>query len=190
MKLAVDSKDLWKLLNPCPTVLITARHEDRNQVCAVAWCMPLDFDPPKAVLVLASGQATTEAARASGELVINVPGAGMAEKVLAAGRTSGRKRDKFRDFDLRTCPSKHVKAPSLLECLANIDCRILEQGTPVGEALRESYDVVLVEMLGGCADERYFQGRWLIENGARLLHHLGEDGFAVSETCLKAGAIF
>lgn len=190
MKRAVPKKDLWKVLNPCPTVLVTARHGGRNQVCAVAWCMPLDFNPPKAVLILASGQATTEAVRASGEAVINVPGAEMAEKVLAAGRTSGKERDKFRDFGFTTFASPNVAAPCLAECLANLDCRVLEKGTSIGDRLRDQYDLVLVEIVGGCAEEGLFDGQWRLDKGVRLLHHLGAEGFAVSEGFLNPKKIF
>lgn len=190
MKRIVPLKDAWKVLNPCPTVLVSAAGKKWPQVCAVAWCMPLDFNPPKALLVLAAGQATADAATAAGELVINVPGADIVDKVLAVGRTSGKERNKFRDFGLRVARSRRVKAPGVADCLANLECRILERKTTLGRALRKKYDTVIVEILECRAESGAFDGRWLLEKNVRLLHHLGSEGFEVSGGIVKPKKIF
>lgn len=188
MKKPVLEKNISRILNPCPTVIVSARHKGKDEMCAVAWCMPADFVPAKVILVLAAGQATTKAVLGAGELVINVPGAELADKVLAVGQSSGKDRDKFRDFKLSRLPSRKVNSPGVKECLANLECRVLEQRTRLGRELRAKYDVILVEVLAARAESKAFTDRWLLENGVKLLHHLGSAGFEISGGLLTATA--
>lgn len=187
MKIDVAPRLIPRLLNPCPTVLVSAAFpagmeawRARPQVCAAAWCMPLDYKPPKAALVLAAGQATHEAAAATGELVLNVPGAEIRDAVLKAGRTTGREVDKWAAYGLTPLPSTAIAAPGVAECLAHLECRILERETDLGRGLAEGYDLYLLEIVAARASEEAFTDRWLVDRGVRLLHHLGTDGFEVS----------
>lgn len=185
-KVLIPLADAWRVLNPCPTVLVTSREKRRNHVAAVAWCMPLDFDPPRAVLVLAEGHATADTALRTGELVINVPPAEMAGTVLACGSSSGRAVDKFKAYGLTPLRSRKVKPPGIAECLASLECKVLDRITTFGRHLRGKYDLVAVEIVSARVDKGSFDRRWLLENGVRLLHHLGSDGFEVSGRLLRA----
>lgn len=187
MKNDVAPRFIPRLLNPCPTVLVSAAFpegaagwKERPQVCAAAWCMPLDYKPPRAALVLAAGQATHEAVAATGELVLNVPGAEIRDAVLAAGRSTGREVDKWTAFGLTPLPSTVIAAPGVAECLAHLECRVLERETALGRGLAEGYDLYLLEIVAARANEGAFADRWLVDRGVRLLHHLGTDGFEVS----------
>ena len=64
------------------------------------------------------------------EFVIAVPGDGLEEEALRCGRTSGRDGDKFAANRLTPVPSVHVRAPSLLECSINVECRIYTRVAP------------------------------------------------------------
>lgn len=187
MKIPVPPRFIPRLLNPCPTVLVSAAFpagEDgwraRPQVCAAAWCMPLDYKPPKAALVLAAGQATHEAVAATGELVLNVPGADLRDAVLKAGRTTGREIDKWTEYGLTPLPSTILAAPGVAECLAHLECRVLERDTPLGKGLADGYDLYLLEVVAARVEDGAFEERWLVDRGVQLLHHLGTDGFEVS----------
>ena len=63
----------YRLLNHGPTVLVSSAAGARRNVMAAAWCMPLDFDPPKIVVVIDKSTFTRELISASGEFAINVP---------------------------------------------------------------------------------------------------------------------
>lgn len=183
---SVPLRDAWRLLNPCPTVLITSSGRvkgtpaGRIHLCAAAWCMPLDFSPPKAVIVLASGQATTAAVLAAGELVINIPGSDLAAEVIAAGQTSGFKVDKFAALGFTQLKSRKIKTPGISECLAHLECRVLEQKSSLGKSMRKSYDLIPLEILHARVNPGCFKKRWLFEKGFRLLHHLGSEGFVAT----------
>jgi flavin reductase (DIM6/NTAB) family NADH-FMN oxidoreductase RutF len=185
-KVTVPAKDRWRLLNPCPTVLVSAigratgAPADRLHLCAAAWCMPLDFAPHKAILILAARQATTEAVLDSGELVLNVPGAELSRAVLKAGSWTGHKVDKIARLGLTPLPSRVVNAPGVAECLAHLECRVLEHKTAFGRKLRDRFDLIPLEVVDARVNRGLFRKRWLLETGVRLLHHLGSEGFSVT----------
>ena len=64
------------------------------------------------------------------EFVIAVPDDTLKEAVRFCGTQSGRDRDKFAATGLTPTPSVHVKAPSVLECPVNIECRIYTRVAP------------------------------------------------------------
>jgi flavin reductase (DIM6/NTAB) family NADH-FMN oxidoreductase RutF len=45
------AKSADRLLNHGPTTLVTFEHAGVRNVMAASWAMPLDFDPPKVLLV-------------------------------------------------------------------------------------------------------------------------------------------
>jgi flavin reductase (DIM6/NTAB) family NADH-FMN oxidoreductase RutF len=49
---AVDLAKSYRLLNHGPTVLVSSAHDGQQNVMAAAWAMPLDFDPPKVLVVV------------------------------------------------------------------------------------------------------------------------------------------
>jgi len=50
----VDLSRATQLLNHDPVTLITSAHGGRSNVMAASWAMPLDFNPPKVVVVVDS----------------------------------------------------------------------------------------------------------------------------------------
>ncbi len=51
----VDLARATRLLNHGPVTLITSAHDGRSNVMAASWAMPLDFVPPKLVVVIDAG---------------------------------------------------------------------------------------------------------------------------------------
>jgi len=58
------------------------------------------------------------------EFVIALPDDSLGKAAEQCGTLSGRDIDKFKVFGLTPIKSKYVKAPSILECPINIECRI------------------------------------------------------------------
>jgi flavin reductase (DIM6/NTAB) family NADH-FMN oxidoreductase RutF len=50
----------------------------------------------------------------------------MLDKVIGVGTCSGADTDKFEKFKLTPVKAKHVKAPLIKECLANIECHVID----------------------------------------------------------------
>lgn len=185
---------IYRLLGPCPLVMVSARAKGaeakkapgRLRLCTVAWCMPLDYDPPKAAIVMGADHATTKAAISSGELVLNVPTAELADQVFGVGSRSSLKVDKCSRFGLTPLPSKVVAAEGIAECAAVLECRILEGKSSMGRRLRKQFDLLLLEIVHARADRKLFSSRWKPERGASLLSHLGGDLFGTARAVLRA----
>ena len=64
------------------------------------------------------------------EFVIAVPDDTLSEAVLLCGTRSGRDLDKFQAARLAPVPSMQVRAPSILECPLNIECRVYTRVSP------------------------------------------------------------
>src|SRR3569833_3049084 len=74
-----------QLLNHGPVTIITSTHEGRSNVMAASWAMPLDFDPPKVVVVVDSRTQTRQLIEASGVFGLQLPSRKFAAQTLAVG---------------------------------------------------------------------------------------------------------
>ncbi|MBV8634286.1 MAG: flavin reductase, partial [Burkholderiaceae bacterium] len=72
-RLPVELEKSYRLLNHGPTVLVSSSSGGRQNVMAAAWSMPLDFSPPKVVVVIDRNTLTRELVEGSGEFVLNIP---------------------------------------------------------------------------------------------------------------------
>ena len=64
------------------------------------------------------------------EFVIAVPDDDLRAAADLCGTESGRDLDKFKAAKLTSVPSVHVKAPSILECPINVECRVYTRVAP------------------------------------------------------------
>ncbi len=64
------------------------------------------------------------------EFVIAIPDDTLRDAAALCGSRSGRDLDKFRAAGLTPVPSVHVRAPSILECPINVECRIYTRVVP------------------------------------------------------------
>ena len=64
------------------------------------------------------------------EFVIAVPDDTLGDIAGICGTLSGRDVDKFKVCGLTPVTSKYIKAPSILECPINVECRIYTKVTP------------------------------------------------------------
>ena len=95
MRTAVPLAKSYRLLNHGPTTLVTTAHNGQRNVMAAAWVMPLDFDPPMFVAVVASDTWSRELLLAAGECVLQAPTTLQLDLTYAVGSSSGRDGDKF-----------------------------------------------------------------------------------------------
>jgi len=58
--------------------------------------------------------------------VIAIPTVDLLDKVVGVGTCTGADTDKFERFKLTPLPASQVKAPVIKECLANIECKVID----------------------------------------------------------------
>ncbi|MBV5294197.1 MAG: flavin reductase family protein [Curvibacter lanceolatus] len=177
-RLAVDLAKATRLLNHGPTVLVSSAHAGRHNVMSAAWSMPLDFEPPKVAVVIDKATLTRELVDASGEFVLNIPPAAMAQATLRLGRESGRDQpDKLARSGIQLEPASRVQAALVQGCIGWLECRVL----PTSAAVAGPHDLFLAEVLAAWADERVFRdGHWRFEEAPdelRSLHYVAGGHF-------------
>lgn len=175
----VEPAQCYRLLNHGPTVLVSSAQGARRNVMAAAWCMPLDFDPPKLLVVIDKSTFTRELIEASGEFAINVPTQAQRELTVAVGSDSGREKDKFASLAISTFDAHEVAAPLIEGCVAWLECRVVPE--PHNQS---RYDLFIGEVVAAQADRRVFSaGRWHFgpdDDGLRTLHHIAGGAFFVT----------
>ena len=186
MRQPVELPKAYRLLNHGPTVLVTSAHGGRRNVMAAAGSMPLDFDPPKVIVIIDKSTWTRELVEASGTFALNVPCRALADATLAVGSESGRELpagdDKFARLGLGTFAASRIEAPLVEGCVGWLECRVIRE--PHNE---RAYDLFIGEVVAAQADTRVFShGRWHYADDTdprlRTLHYVaGGAFFAIGE---------
>ena len=115
----------FTLMESGPVVLVTTHDGKRSNIMTISWTMVLDFTPQFAITTGAWNYSFA-ALRRSRECVIAIPAVDMLDKVVGIGTCSGADTDKFARFELTPMRGKVVKAPLVKECLANIECKVID----------------------------------------------------------------
>lgn len=150
----------FTLMEPGPVVLVATCDGRKNNVMTISWTMVVDFIPQFA-LTTGAWNHSFKALRKTRECVIAIPTVDMLDKVVGIGTCSGADTDKFGKFRLTPLPAKRVGAPLIKECLANIECKVVDI---VGR-----HNIVVLEAVAAHVDP----GR----KETRMLHAVGDGTF-------------
>ncbi len=174
MRIDVPLGKAYLLLNHGPVTLVTSRSGERTNVMAASWAMPLDFDPPKVVVVIDRETLTRELVGESREFALNIPPRELADSVVAVGSRSGRDGDKWAGEGLATLPADRIGAPLVDGCIAWLECRLLEE-----RDVERKYDLFIAEVVAASADDRVFSGgRWHFDDPAlKTVHYVAGGQF-------------
>lgn len=176
MRVPVELRRAYRLLNHGPVVLVTASANGRTNVMPAAWVMPVDLAPPLVAAVIAEDSFTRELVDASGELALSIPPASMLDAVYAAGETSGREGDKWARIGLTPVHASRVAAPLVEGCLGWLECKVVDR------SLAERFDLLVCEAVAAWADDEVFRdGEWRFGDGdRRSVHHVAAGRFFVT----------
>lgn len=116
----------FTLMESGPVVLITTWDGKHNNIMTISWTMVLDFTPAFAITT-GEWNYSFAALRKTRECVIAIPAVDLLDQVVGIGTCSGADTDKFARFGLTPVQGKFVQAPLIKECLANIECRVIDR---------------------------------------------------------------
>jgi len=162
---------VYQLIEPGPVVLLTTALKGRANVMTMSWHMMMDFEPPLLACIVSEANYSFAALRETGECVIAIPAVELALKVVKVGNSSGGDIDKFKTFDLTPAPADRVAAPLVVECYANLECRIIDTG------FTDKYDLFVLEVLKAWIDPK--------QKNPRTIHHRGNGRFVVDGVTIK-----
>jgi flavin reductase (DIM6/NTAB) family NADH-FMN oxidoreductase RutF len=121
-------RNIRRLLEPGPIVLVSSAHKNETNIMTMGWHMVMEFSPSLVTCLISGGNHSFELVRQSRQCVINIPTVDIATTVVKIGNTSGRDIDKFAEFGLTPKPGTHVRAPLIEECYANFECELTDAG--------------------------------------------------------------
>ena len=148
----------FRLIEPGPVVLVTTAHHGKANIMTMSWHMVVDFTPQFGC-VISSGDYSFAALRATRECVIAIPTVDLAGKVVDIGNCSGQDVDKFKTFGLTPMPAEKVGAPLIAECLANIECRVVDT------SLVDKFNLFILEGVKAWTDRKRKERRTFHANG-------------------------
>ncbi len=152
----------FTLLESGPVVFVTTNDGERNNVMTISWTMVVDFTPTFAITT-GPWNYSYAALRRSRECVIAIPAVDLIDRVVGVGTCSGADTDKFEKFGLTPKKARHVRAPLIRECLANIECRVAD--------IVSKHNIVVLEGLAA-----YTEGS---RRERRTIHAVGDGTFIV-----------
>jgi flavin reductase (DIM6/NTAB) family NADH-FMN oxidoreductase RutF len=152
----------FTLLESGPVVLVTTHDRRKDNIMTISWTMVLDF---AALFAVTTGEWNYSfgSLRKNRECVIAIPTVDLLDKVIRIGSCSGRDTDKFAKFKLTPLRAKLVDAPLIKECLANIECRVVD--------IVEKHHIVVLQGVAAHVDRA--------RKDKRVLHAVGDGTFIV-----------
>jgi len=152
----------FTLIESGPVVLVTTADARKNNVMTISWTMVVDFTP-RFAMTTGPWNHSFAALRRTKECVIAIPTVDMLDKVIGAGTCSGADTDKFAKFALTPVKARHLAAPLIRECLANIECKVVD--------FVKKHDIVVLEGVAAYFDDS--------RKEKRTVHAVGDGTFIV-----------
>jgi len=152
----------FTLIEPGPVVLITTNNGEKNNIMTISWTMVVDFSPIFAITTGPWNYSYT-ALSESRECVIAIPTVDLIDQVVGVGTCSGADTDKFEKFGLTPVKGKCVGAPLIEECLANIECKVID--------IVKQHNIIVLEGVAA-----YFDSS---RKEKRTVHAVGDGTFIV-----------
>jgi flavin reductase (DIM6/NTAB) family NADH-FMN oxidoreductase RutF len=152
----------FTLIEPGPVVLVTTHDGEKSNIMTISWTMVLDFTPLFA-LTTGAWNHSFGALQRNRECVLAIPTVDLLDTVVGIGTCSGRDTDKFARFQLTPVSGKVVRPPLIKECLANIECKVIDIVT--------QHNIVVLEGIAAYIDSA--------RQEKRTLHAVGDGTFIV-----------
>ena len=152
----------FTLMESGPVVLVTTHDGGKNNIMTISWTMVVDFTPLFAITT-GPWNYSYVALRKSRECVIAIPTVDLIDQVVGVGTCSGANTNKFEKFGLTPVKGKDVRSPLIKECLANIECKVID--------IVKKHNIVVLEGVAA-----YFDSS---RKEKRTIHAIGDGTFVV-----------
>ncbi len=158
----------FTLIEPGPVVFVTTGDGKQHNIMTISWTMVVDFTP---IFALTTGpwNYSFAALRKSRECVISIPTVDMIDTIVGVGTCSGADTDKFDKFGLTPVKGEQVQAPLIKECLANIECKVID--------IVKKHNIVVLEGVAAYYDSS--------RKEKRTVHAVGDGTFIVDGRTLN-----
>jgi flavin reductase (DIM6/NTAB) family NADH-FMN oxidoreductase RutF len=175
------------LLAPVPPVLVSCGTVENPNVMTIGWTGIINTRPPMTYISVRPERYSYNLIKDAGEFVINIPTEKLVFAVDYCGVRSGKNVNKFEEMKLTAMPASQVKAPIIMECPLNIECKIRSS------MLLGSHEMFIADIVAVNVDDSAFDknGKIDFENFGLLAYahgsyfglgeQLGTFGFSVKK---------
>ena len=127
----MNNKETWKpgtLLAPVPSVMVSCQgNNNKPNIITIGWVGTICSEPPMLSISVRPSRYSYKIIKESGEFVVNIPSKKLAKETDLCGVLSGIKYDKFHETGLTAGKSNSVKAPIIVECPINLECKVKQE---------------------------------------------------------------
>ncbi|MCW3148569.1 flavin reductase family protein [Stutzerimonas stutzeri] len=166
MKTPLPLAEVYAILEPGPVLLLGTAQDGRANLMPMSWHCMMEFEPPLVGCVVSAANHSFAALEATGECVLNVPTAELAQQLVDCGNSHGDELDKYARYGLTAAPSAAVQVPRVEECYANLECRVVDR------QLVGRYNFFILQVVQAWCDPAV--------KAPRTLHHRGYGKFMLA----------
>ncbi|NCO28441.1 MAG: flavin reductase family protein [Caldiserica bacterium CG02_land_8_20_14_3_00_36_38] len=130
---------------------------DKSNIIAASFCMPVSKEPPLIACAIGKKAYSSKLIESTKEFIVNVPTKELKAKIYYCGYHSGHEVDKFKETELTPKPARKVKAPIIEECVAHMECKVIQK-IETGDKY-----LFIGEVVEAYADEKVVKGEKKIE---------------------------
>jgi len=141
---------------PCSVIILTAGVNEAHSAMT-ATSMFVSEVPPLLAVSVSKTSASYPLIEKSKEFAINVIADNQRDLSGKLGSVHGYEIDKFKEFAIKTESASVIKAPLIVGCFANIECRVKRS---IGD-VEGNHAIFIAEVVGLKMDERLSPMVWL-----------------------------
>lgn len=164
---ALPLRRAFTLVESGPVVLVTTNDGSKDNIMTITWTMVMGFDAEFAITT-GPWNHSFAALQKTRECVLSIPTVDMIDTAVGIGTCTGSDTDKFAKFGLTRIAADHVRAPLIGECLANIECRVVD--------FVDRHSIVILEGVAAWFDSA--------RDEKRTIHAVGDGTFVVDGAIL------
>ncbi len=171
------------LLHPRNTVIVTCCTPDgKPNAITISWFTPLSFKPPMVAIAVAPKRYSHKLISDVGEFVINVPTMDLFKQMWICGVKSGRDVDKIKECGFTLESSSKVKPPSIKECIANLECKV------VNKIETGDHTTFIAEVVAARVQKDVFDTIFDVKK-VKHIFHIGYDSFTTTIDEVKKASL-
>ncbi|MDZ4246369.1 MAG: flavin reductase family protein [Dehalococcoidia bacterium] len=161
---------------PSSAVIVTARHEGKENAMTAAWHAPFSFSPPYYGVLISPRRFTFQLINSSRQFGINFMPLEQAELAAAVGGSKGAEVNKFEKYNIKKDSPVKTSVPIIKTAYAAYECSLVDSKT-YGD-----HELFVGEIVAVHFDQKAFPGKGLdLSSGVAPLLYLGGENYSSTD---------
>ncbi len=179
----VPKEKIYRIINTNPLLLVSTVSKDKKyDIAPIAWACPQEMEPPRLLLCMDTGHQTIKNIKETKKLIACIPHISQLDIVKKTGSISGKEKDKFTQFNIKSFSGKMTKCRVPEGVIGYLECK-LKKIIKI-----DSTAIVIADIIYASADKDAFDGERLLAEKlkGKAIYHLGGKKFvSYANTIIK-----